>query len=63
MIRRDVVRSELDQRVVRWALAASTVALLMGWAAEVRLERHANDVDAAVIEKAVESPVAARMAG
>lgn len=63
MIRRDVVRSELDQRVVRWALTASAVALLMGWAAEVRLERHANDVDSAVIEKTVDSTVAARLAG
>lgn len=67
MIRKDVMRSDLDRRVVKWALTASAVALLMGWAAEAGLERHAGDSvsDTTVIEKTVETtaPVAARIAG
>lgn len=65
MVRRDVMRSDMDQRVVKWALLASAVALLMGWAAEAGLERHAVDATDTVIETTVEStaPVAARIAG
>jgi hypothetical protein len=43
MIRRDVVRTDRDQKVVKWALVASVIALSLGCFAEVTMERHAGD--------------------
>jgi hypothetical protein len=47
MIRRDVVRGERDQTVVKWALVAAVFALTVGCVAEVTLAH--TEVDAAVI--------------
>jgi hypothetical protein len=43
MIRRDVVRTDRDQKVVKWALVASVLALSLGCFAEVTMDRHAGD--------------------
>jgi hypothetical protein len=39
MVRRSWIRAECDQRVVKWALVAATVAFALGSFAETKLER------------------------
>jgi hypothetical protein len=43
MVRRSWIRSECDQRVVKWALVAATVAFALGSFAETKLDRHAQE--------------------
>jgi hypothetical protein len=43
MVRRNWIRSECDQRVVKWALVAATVAFALGSFAETKLERHVQE--------------------
>jgi hypothetical protein len=43
MLRRYWIRSETDQRVVKWLLVAAAFAFVAGTFAETRLERHAQD--------------------
>jgi hypothetical protein len=39
MVRRSWIRAECDQRVVKWALVAATVAFALGSFAETKLAR------------------------
>jgi hypothetical protein len=48
LIRRDVIRGDRDQNVVKWALIAAVFALSMGCVAEVTLVRVDDDSAAAV---------------
>lgn len=43
MPRRYWIRSETDQRVVRWSLVLAALAFAAGSVAETKLERHAQD--------------------
>jgi hypothetical protein len=47
MIRRDVIRNDRDQGVVKWSLVAAAFALSIGCLAEVTLERHSEDAPTA----------------
>jgi hypothetical protein len=51
MIRRDVVRSDRDQKVVKWSLIAAVFALTVGCFAEVTLVRHVDDTSAVASQK------------
>jgi hypothetical protein len=62
MIRRNVIRSEGDQRVVRWALIAAALAFGLGSFAETKLQRHAQEQAAPeVVQQA--QPLAVNPAG
>jgi hypothetical protein len=43
MLRRYWIRSETDQRVVRWSLVLAAFAFAAGSFAETKLERHVQD--------------------
>lgn len=54
MIRRSVMRTDWDQKVVKWSLIAAAIALTMGWVAESQIERHASDGSLPAVEQTVE---------
>jgi hypothetical protein len=59
MVRRSLIRSGSDQRVVKWALAAATVAFVLGSFAESKLERHVQERAAQeVVQQQAQSVVA-----
>jgi hypothetical protein len=62
MIRRNLIRADSDQRVVKWALIAAALAFVLGSFAEVRIHQHVqNQAQPEVIQQA--HAVAANPAG